>query len=158
MRSKDFTLLCLALVSVACLPLPLPIPSSNRDRVVKYAASPGGKYKAMVIERPGATTIRPSWHLEVLRSYEQIGQRVSAVSVQTPYPGCEPPLTDHDCANITRIDIQWISNDSLVVSIDSHAQLLAGRRDFGGGTRLSGGVPDDVRLVVKTRYIQNWRP
>ncbi len=116
---------------------------------LKYSASPNGEYKAVVLKQAGGITTRTSWFLEVLRTSEEIGGRASPLVIQTPY--YTYGLTTNDLASITRIDIQWISDDSLVASIDSRAKITVGMRDFGGGTRLRQGVPDSVRLVVKKR-------
>jgi hypothetical protein len=123
---------------------------------LKYIASPRGTYKAVLLERPGGTITRPSWFLKVLRIREEIDDRLSPLAIQTPYSYWR--FTDDDSANMARIEVQWISDDSLVASIDSRAVILAGTRDFGGGIRLSRGVPDSVRLIVNTRYDPNWRP
>ena len=124
---------------------------STRDRVIKYVPSPNGRYKAVVLKRPGGVTTRPNRSVRVLASNERIAERGSPLSVQIPYYGCLN-LTERDCADIARIDVRWISDDSLVISVDSRAQVTAESRDLGGGARLTRGVPDGVRLVVRTRY------
>ena len=122
---------------------------SGEDDPIKYLASPDGSYKAVIYKGGSGVTTRPRYYLRVLRSTERIDDRVSPFTLQTPYYG--GALTPADYANIARIDIQWASNDSLIASIDPRAEIMPIIRDLGCGVRLRNGVPDGVRLVLKTR-------
>lgn len=126
-----------------------------RDRVLNYAASPLGDYSAIVLERPGGVTVRPSTYLVVLRRTERLEDRVSPLVIKTPYYSYD--LTASDLASVGRIDVQWITDDSMVAWIDSRAEVVAGRGDWGGGALLNHGVPDGVRVLVKTRYASEKR-
>ena len=140
-------ILCVAIVSTSCLDV------TGRDRPVKYRASPDGKYKAIILQGKGFVTVRPRWYLQILRGGEPIDNRVSPLAIRLPYY-----VTAADARSIARIDIQWVSNDCLIASIDSRAEILMGGGDFGNGLRIGTGVPDSVRLVVRTRYESSLLP
>ena len=130
-------ILCIV-VSTSCLE------GNWDDHPISYLASPDGKFKALVMERKGPVTTRTFWYLKVLRSAEQIDDGVGSLAIRTPYY-----VTPADARNIARIDIQWASNDSLIASIDRRAEILTGA---------GRGVPDGVRLVVRTRDEPTRRP
>ena len=127
-------------VTTALTPLP-------QDRVLQYVPSPHGDYNAIVLKRPGGVTVRPSRYLVVLRRNERVGDRDSPLTIKTPYYSSD--LTTADLASVTRIDIQWITDDSIVAWIDSRSQITIGP---GDGALLDHGLPDGVKLVVKARY------
>lgn len=110
------------------------------DHVVKYLASPTGEYRALLIKSRCRVTTRPAYHLEVLRSDERSGSRVSPLSVQPPYYAGQG-FTYRDYPEIARIGLAWL-HDTLETSVDSRANVR----------RWTVGVPDGVTLGVKTRY------
>jgi hypothetical protein len=142
--------LCFALNVTACASL------TAGYHPIRYRASPGAHYKAVILKGGGGPVTRTTWLLEVLRNTEDVDYRNSTVAIQVPYYP-RSSWTKEDFANVARIDIEWISKDSLVVSIDSRAKIEMAAPDFGDGMRLTRAVPDGVRVVLKMRYEANTR-
>jgi hypothetical protein len=131
--------LCFALSVTACASWTAPY------HPIKYRASWGAHYKAVILEGGGGPTTRTTWLLKVLRNAEDVDARIAAIAIRVPY---YPPRSwsKEDLANVARIEIDWTSKDSLLVSIDSRAEIEM---------RLTRCVPDSVRVVLKLRHAAN---